>query len=647
MRGWRLISILPNTKQIIDKCSASHKEKIVLLEFVDEAKSFLNYCQNQSLSLRDFHIIVLEPKVQIFLKNLNIPYENTFHYFSNQEHKRALLKSEEWYRFIVDKLDIEDGTEIKEMYNNTFLFYLRFYMNHLLMFVELLSSICHKHNVESIYTCLYQKKVCVNNIPHIQYDERYLGIITKKFAEHRGIIWQEIKAPHITKNIDNSKSFSVNIKKNTEKLIFLFYNFLILKLNHKKTILLPTTGYNIGNLVRKLKTKFPNTKWISLETFMSTSIIDTKNQQILKRNLDKAIKELQKHIEYFNYNGTNFVEIFSEKIKKDLNPYLIKLHSESIVMRKIINSLNIKLCISPYGREIALLLGELCKNKEIPTIMICHGTFRKPKNKLEEIEYFHLGESAILSKYYDYVSIQTPNEEKGCWHYKRKNNLIRTGPLIFSKPYLKNKEKYKNNIIGNIDNNIKILVYPENFRISRGALRFHVFEMFDEFLSSASDLVNAINAIEGVHLIIRIHPGRKITSTEVKSLLPPSNKLTVSSSKRPFFELLTITDLMISFSSTVIEDALQSYIPVLLYDKRGRYMHSVSQELGPNIIPKYSAVYYIKDSSFLKNGLQWISNNHLKKNIPKSIFNRYVFQENYYDNFVDLISNKIGNDVDK
>ena len=47
-------------------------EKIVILEFIDEVKSFLNYCQNQSLSIDDFQIITLEPKVQVFLKKLNI-----------------------------------------------------------------------------------------------------------------------------------------------------------------------------------------------------------------------------------------------------------------------------------------------------------------------------------------------------------------------------------------------------------------------------------------------------------------------------------------------------------------------------------------------------------------------------------------------
>jgi hypothetical protein len=173
-------------------------------------------------------------------------------------------------------------------------------------------------------------------------------------------------------------------------------------------------------------------------------------------------------------------------------------------------------------------------------------------------------------------------------------------------------------------------------------MRFHVFETFDEFLSSSTDLVNAINEIKDLHLILRLHPGRKLTAAEFRSLLPESNKLTIDTPETPFFKILTITDLLVNFSSTVIEDALQNYIPVFLYDRRKRYMHCESQELGPGITPKLSAVYYTSDSSYLKDGLQWILDNHLNvPNVPKSIFDKYVFKEDYYNNIVRFISDTL------
>ena len=66
-----------------------------------------------------------------------------------------------------------------------------------------------------------------------------------------------------------------------------------------------------------------------------------------------------------------------------------------------------------------------------------------------------------------------------------------------------------------------------------------------------------------------------------------------------------------------------------------------TMKLKANITPKTNAVYYLRDSSYVKDGLLWILENHLKKNVPKSIFDKYVFNKNYYDNFVEFVSNTL------
>jgi hypothetical protein len=158
--------------------------------------------------------------------------------------------------------------------------------------------------------------------------------------------------------------------------------------------------------------------------------------------------------------------------------------------------------------------------------------------------------------------------------------------------------------------------------------------------------VNAVNEIDGVHLVIRLHPGREISPSEIKSLLPSSDKLTITPYKRPFFEILTITDLMVNYSSTVIEDALQSYMPVLLYDKRKRYMHYEAEKLDFDSTPNVNSVYYVNDSNNLKKGIQWILKNHLEKKVPKSVFYKNVFSEQYYDNLLDFALEKLDGECD-
>lgn len=650
-------------------------KKIVLLEFADEAECFLNYCRTQALSPNDFYVIALQPGVQVYLKKLNITYENTLPYFSTNEHKKVLLKSEEWYKLLADEARIEGGDEIKETYNNTFLFYVRFYAHHFLMYVEMLSSICRRYEVESIHTCIYQNKIRANNTPHIQKDERYVGLIAREFAKRRGIVCKEILAASKSESSDSTLPALNWIKKNLENSISAVYKSLMLSLNrNKKVVLLTSTGYNIENFAEKLKTEFPETAWIavsrdkpsiaslkfayfrvlkliknpkgcsitplSLESFTTADKIDIESRRKLEGNLDRVIEKLQLQKQNFDYEEVNFLEVFIEKIQRDLKPYILSFYNDLVALREILESFNVKLYISPLARELALLGGELCQKKGIPALMISHGTLKKPENEMEEIEYRHMGESLVLSKFFNYVAMQTPNEEKVCRHYQCKNTLVKTGPLIFSRVDIESKEEYKNAILGKVDSKTRILVYPENTRL-RAGMRFHVFETFDEFLSSAADLVNAINEIENAHLVIRLHPGREITPEEFKLLLPPSNKLTVISHKRPFFEILTIADLILNFSSTVIEDALQNHIPVVLYDKRNRYMHLEAEKMGGNRRPNIGAVYYINDPTCLKEGIEYIMENHLDKDVPKSIFEKYAFQEDYFNNFLEFFDSKV------
>jgi hypothetical protein len=300
----------------------------------------------------------------------------------------------------------------------------------------------------------------------------------------------------------------------------------------------------------------------------------------------------------------------------------------------------VKLVVSPFARETALLLAELASARDVPRLMISHGTLAEPKNKLEEIEGHHLGESLILSSAYNIVALQTPNEEKAFKHFHSLSRPFRTGPLIFSHVLPEQKEDFVREIIGKIDPGTKILLYPENTRLRNG-IRFQVFETFDEFLVSSADLVEAVDQIDGVHLVIRLHPGKKVTPDEFRVLLPASDKVTVTSFRDSFYKVLTLADLVVNFSSTVIEDALQNHIPVLLYDRWKRYKHFESQILTTDSQKEPNAVYYINDSDYLKEGIDWILENHLNKAVPRTIFGPYVYDEKERESLEDLIRQEV------
>ena len=75
----------------------------------------------------------------------------------------------------------------------------------------------------------------------------------------------------------------------------------------------------------------------------------------------------------------------------------------------------------------------------------------------------------------------------------------------------------------------------------------------------------------------------------------------------------------ISFSSTVIEDSLNSKCPVILLDRWKRYKHCDAEE---NLTTKDSAIYYVNDEKNLAKCLQTIK---FSNNIN---FEKYAFYEN-------------------
>ena len=115
----------------------------------------------------------------------------------------------------------------------------------------------------------------------------------------------------------------------------------------------------------------------------------------------------------------------------------------------------------------------------------------------------------------------------------------------------------------------------------------------------------------------------------------PSNTNYSVNKKERFWHVLSAADMLISFGSTAIEDALQNEIPVLLYDKWGRYKHCEAEELYNGCNPQVYPVYYLKDEEHLLKSLDWLLYND--KKIPDDVFRKYVYDSNGIDAFIELL----------
>ena len=108
-------------------------------------------------------------------------------------------------------------------------------------------------------------------------------------------------------------------------------------------------------------------------------------------------------------------------------------------------------------------------------------------------------------------------------------------------------------------------------------MQFYGIELFNEFYDNLSDLNNIAKELK---IVICVKPHPQIQN-QIKNLKKEFSHLYFSN--KSIDALLEKCIATISFSSTVIEDSLNSSVPVILYDKSKRYNHCENFDLKINM----------------------------------------------------------------
>jgi UDP-N-acetylglucosamine 2-epimerase len=177
---------------------------------------------------------------------------------------------------------------------------------------------------------------------------------------------------------------------------------------------------------------------------------------------------------------------------------------------------------------------------------------------------------------------------------------------------------------------------------TRKSRRFYVLESIDELLSAMQEVFDVVSQMEEVHLIFRIHPGDAITKAEIYSLLDVPANVSVSDSGT-FEDVLAAAHLLVSFSSTAVQEALVNHIPVLLYDKWNRYNHLDADRVENPVPAKVASAYYIDKKENLATSIPWILEQHTKKEITGDIFKKYAFSNDHFKNFIEFVEKCLRN----
>ena len=624
------------------------RKPLIIFEYTDEVETFIAQRSFDELKSENVHILAIQPDIQAYLKRRNILYYNTARFFSKKSHQNILLKSAEIIEPFRRLLNIKDCFGIEEGYSNSFIFCLRHYsILYLLWLTEIVHNAIEQLRPEKIVTMKY--KYSPKALNSILRKERILCVIVGQLAEQKGVQVQLLEG--------REKRLEAYIEKGKESLLEVLKKFAfqinLLLFRHKrkgrKVVLYSAKSYNLEKVIdsflkmsdnilsillnsNNVKDDFRNT--LSLNKYRNMLVLlpafsPGKIRRIFSRDLNNSINRLKDFFssnrQILRYKGVDLQGLVFSKIRNGIIPSMINLYGQTYNLDKLLKRIKPDLILSQMSRGIFYNLGELSKIHNITSVLISHGSHVPASNRYADMEWREHG-LGLMNTHYKYLAIQSPWALSYLKNKPSSSIPIITGPLLFT-------ETRRD---GNYKSSIKMRIIPQHFnkiiilhagtpKSSKG-LRPYVYETVDEYIENINSLIKVIDKFADMHLIVRFRPSDYLTLSDFQELLVKSSCYSIHS-KGTFEDYLTIADLLVSYSSTTIEEALQNRVPVLQYDGHGKYCHIKGQILDPSLKPEPDSCYYVGSEKKLLWAIRWLFENHFRKEIPDNVWERHVFND--------------------
>ena len=646
------------------------QKNILIIEYKDELETFFNFNAEQ-LTCCNYDILALDPKAQVILKKKKLNFYKSSFFLSKDDHEDILIKSNEIIKVIRKNLFIKDNMELIDSYKNTIIFYLRCFLNYIFFLISIIDNVRKKVSPKVIIV-----PTIVGLKSHEEYltkDDRLLGLVVKNYLEDTksNISLQffscnvNFQSPYFLSNNLSKLFFKRHIK------AFLFRIFLINLFKLKRffvgiqdspLVLGISSQYNMNDIFSQIKYNY-NTWSLFLSSsniindfkkimgdryfFSFLSLIEEANRRgmhsfdsikLQLKTVINTLESLDKKSSLFIFRGVSvfpFIKLFWEN---NLTILAQRLLGFSQCLSMLLDIVSPNLIISQFGMGIGHILGELALKKKIPAIFITHGSHVPPKNCFEKIEWGEHGKG-LLNSGYEYIALQTPWAERYLEHFPTRSKPIKTGPLIFAKRFsaVKDKGAERKRLLGANALKKRFVFIHAGTPKFYNALRFYVYETVDEYIRNINFLIDSIQKRDDVYLIIRFRPSSVLDTKTLKTLLTPSDCYDIYT-QGSFEEYLMISDLLISYSSTTIEEALQNKIPVLQFDPDGKYMHIPCVTLKKGSGFTVDSCYFVPSIDNLDWSIEQIITRHLKvkDNLPSDIWKRHFFDEKEKIDFIEF-----------
>lgn len=622
---------------------------------VDAYRKSLHFCRARKDE--DVLCIALNPAVLSYSRKLGIEASDTLPYFTNDSHARILEMSDVAMNWIRNNGGSVNQTDlgIRHAQSNLFILWLRCPVLYCLWSIEVILNAIAVHNPEVLHIFSRGNRKIASL--YVQPAEGYFAELIKKIACKKGLVFERLDISLTVADICGNFLRIFVPARIILKFMLKYWIFqswksvysLRSRFSVKKTVFFTTRQYQMDRLAVEIKERLSG-RIVSF--LMGSSVSSVNIPELLIRMVDwsnssnviekkNVVKDLANKImlanEVFSYRGVAYAEMIARKINNNIAGFMTGTYLWAFELDDFLEKIRPSTVVSNGNRSDDLVLAELCGKKGIRNIMVAHGSHVRPGNRYESMEWaenniFQMGAPFSL------LALQTPLSESYLEAFPSEGKAVITGPLIWGRPIHRERSK---KLFGDIFGNefqygrTKVIVHAATPKSTK-ALRLYVYETPDEYIRSLRELVKAVKKLPDTVLLIRARPSVEISTESLLSLIDFSYNVKLNTNDS-FSDVLGMSDLLVSFSSTTIEEALQNNIPVLLYGGGGRYQHVPGFEIHGSTHIRPSAVYFVKDSVDLEYSIKSVLDMQRNGSIKREHFAPYIYKEDVRMPFHSLI----------
>ena len=605
---------------------------LLVAEYIDEVKHLARRYGDALLRDPATTVLAFEPGLQAYLKHQGIRYLNTCEFFDANSHGELASVSEELIPVIRTGLEIHDEFGASSGYERACVFFVRFFLHHLLF----LTHVVHRAVVtlEPDRVIVAEAPASVSFNSGVAPGERYLAEAVRAVCQEQGIVCETSQLPSRLAVIWVSHLRRA-IKAAAVRVLFGAVDALLARRRRGKILVMASSkAYNLGHVLAELRPMLglryrPVYLWSNdLPSLLKQFVRDTREwsypglrPRIAANHgfasvLDAQLARLAARLvasRRFSYCGLDLARMVNQRTRTTLRPLLLEVHAQTARLDWLLDEHRPDLIVSQAAAGWTANLGTLAARKGIPAMLIPHGSMVPSTGRHALAEWRDQGLTMTHSDY-AYVAVQTPLTEAYLKQSPGASRAIRTGPLLFARPERPTAAPSPGD---------KLLIHVGTPKTSR-SLRFWTYETVDEYVNNVNSLIRAVDEVDGCRLLIRFRAVQGLTEDAFRALLARSACYEICAGGS-LADYLGLADLLVSYSSTAIEEALQLQIPVLQYDPQGKYCHVTGRVLDPSAEPHVGSCYFVAAEAHLTWALRWLLTNHLASPQPHSLWDEHRF----------------------